>query len=486
MSDRFEPIDIAVIGGGISGLACAFWAKQKGRSVALFEASPDIGGSITTTRAGNRIADGGPQSFAVSDAFLQLVEDAGLNAAVIDSAPQAAMAYIYHGGRLHAAPRSPQTLIGTSLLSPVAKLRLLAEPFIAKSTADDESVAAFVRRRVGGAVLDRLVAPFVSGVYAGDPAKLSVRSAFPMMAQFERDEGSIIRGAMRRKRAAASAPDTGSESTDRADTQTNGATEASAGERSSSLNQPSRPRRNVGFRGGNDVLPRTLAARLGSDFTVNAPVKALWQRGQWMEMLVKGHSGDERIVAKSVVIATPAKAAAELLELLEPGAAKALRAIMHPCVVQIALAYPKGAVGVAIDGFGFLPARGSGMRILGCVWNSAMFADRCPPDEVLVTVFLGGVLDPTAASQTDEELARIAHADVAKVMRINAAPTVVAGFRWQEAIPQYNLGHAERLRAIDAGLSRLPNVHLCGNYLRGPSVPECIALAREVSGALQR
>ncbi|MBV8595723.1 MAG: protoporphyrinogen oxidase, partial [Candidatus Eremiobacteraeota bacterium] len=426
----------------------------KGRSVALFEASPDVGGSITTTRANNRIADGGPQSFTVSEALLQLVEDAGLHAAMIDSAPEAATPYIYHAGRLRAAPRSPQTLIATSLLSPAAKLRLLAEPFIAKSTTEDESVAAFVRRRVGGAVLDRLVAPFVSGVYAGDPAKLSLRSAFPMMAQFERDDGSIIRGALRRQRAAVAAQ------------------------------EPARRRRSLGFRGGNDVLPRTLAARLGSDFTVNAQVKALWQRGQWMEMLVGGHGGDERVVAKSVVIATPAKAAADLLALLEPQAAKMLQAIEHPSVVQIALAYPKSAVGVALDGFGFLPARGSGMRILGCVWNSAMFPDRCPPDEVLVTVFLGGVLDPSASSLTDEELARIAHADVAKVMRVSTAPAVVAGFRWQDAIPQYNLGHADRLRTIDAGLARLPNVRLCGNYLRGPSVPECIALAREVSDTL--
>jgi oxygen-dependent protoporphyrinogen oxidase len=448
MSDRFEPIDVAVIGGGISGLACAFWAKHKGRSVALFEASPDVGGCITTMRAGQRTADGGPQSFLVSEAFTQLVNDAGLDAALVPS--QASAAYIYHGGRLHAAPRSPQTLLGTSLLSPAAKLRLLAEPFIGKNTAEDESVAAFVRRRAGGAVLDRLVTPFVSGVYAGDPARLSVRSAFPMMAQLERDDGSIIRGALRHRRAGRA---------------------------------PVR-RQSVGFRGGNDVLPRTLAARLGADFTVNAPVKAVWQRGQWMEMLVGGHGGDERVVARTVVIATAARAAGDLLEPLEPEAARALRAIEYPAVVQIALAYPKAAVGIETDGFGFLAARGSDLAILGCVWNSAMFPDRCPSDEVLVTAFLAGARNPTVAGQTDEALARAAHADVAKVMRIQAAPTVVSGFRWQEAIPQYNLGHAERLRTIEAGLARLPNVRLCGNYLRGPSVPECLALAREVSATL--
>jgi oxygen-dependent protoporphyrinogen oxidase len=113
-----------------------------------------------------------------------------------------------------------------------------------------------------------------------------------------------------------------------------------------------------------------------------------------------------------------------------------------------------------------------------------MFTDRCPADEVLVTAFLGGVLDPSVSAQTDEELARTAHADISRIMHINATPAVVAGFRWQEAIPQYNIGHAERLDTIEAGLARLPHVRLCGNYLRGPSVPECIALAREVSATL--
>jgi protoporphyrinogen/coproporphyrinogen III oxidase len=457
VSEGFEPIDVAVVGGGISGLACALWAKRKGRTVALFESSPDVGGSITTHRNGRYIADGGPQSFLVSEAFSQLVRDAGLESHLLPSAPEAATPYIYHSGRLHIAPRSPQRLIATSLLSPLAKLRLLAEPLVSQSLADDESVASFVRRRAGGAVLDRLVAPFVTGVYAGDPAALSVRSAFPIVAQFEREHGSIIRGAMRmRKKSQTRSPS------------------AAAGRRQS-----------VGFAGGNDVLPRTLAIRLGADFTVNAPVKAMWQRGRWMELLVGGQTADDRVIAKVVVLATPARAAGTLLEPFEPAVAAALRAIDYPPVVQIAMAYPKNAIGVALDGFGFLTTRSSGLRILGCVWNSAMFPDRCPPDELLLTVFLGGSMDAAIVGHSDEELARIAHEDVSRAMRIkDASPKIVAGFRWQEAIAQYTLGHAVRKAAIESGLARLPQVRLCGNYLRGPSVPDCIALAREVATAL--
>ncbi len=455
MSEGLEPLDVAVVGGGISGLACAFWAKQHGRSVALFEASPDVGGSITTLRSGPYIADGGPQSFLVSEAFTQLIRDAGLEQVVLLASPAAATPYIYHHGRLMPAPRSPQTLIATPLLSPLAKLRIVGDLLVARNDAEDESVAAFVTRRAGREVLDNMVAPFVAGIFAGDAEKLSVRSAFPMMAEFERDHGSVVRGAVARRRNAAT-----------------------------TTHAPPR-RQSIGFRGGNDVLPRMLAARLASDFTVNAKVEAIWQRGQWMELLVAGQPG-QRHMAKTIVLATPARVSADLLDRLEARAASALRAIEHPTVVQIAIAYPRDAVGVPLDGFGFLASRREGLKILGCVWNSAMFPDRCPADEVLVTSFLGGATDPGVAGQSDEELARAVHKDLTRALKIKeVAPHVVAGFRWQEAIPQYNLGHARRLSTIETSLARLPNVRLAGNYLSGPSVPDCIKRARDVAASLE-
>jgi protoporphyrinogen/coproporphyrinogen III oxidase len=451
MNEAFEPIDVAVVGGGISGLACAFWAKKNGRSVALFEASPDVGGSITTFRNAGYIADGGPQSFLVSDSFAQLVSDAKLDQFMLPTSPTATTPYIYRRGRLIAVPRSPQTLATTALLSPLAKLRILGEPIVGKGEEEDETVAAFVTRRAGHEILDAVVDPFVAGIFAGDARKLSARSAFPAMTEFEREHGSIVRGAIARMK----------------DARKNGT--------------PFARRKSVGFQGGNDVLPRALAAHLANDFTVNAEVKAIWQRGQWMELLAAGQP-DERVIAKTIVLATPARAAASLLEPLEPKAAAALRAIESPTVVQIALAYPRDAVGVPLNGFGFLTSRQEEVRILGCVWNSAMFPDRCPPDEVLVTAFLGGATDAAAAALSDEELAKAAHNDLVRVLRIqNAMPHVVTGFRWHEAIPQYNVGHGERIRIISECVARLPNVKLCGNYLRGPSVSDCIKLAHEVA-----
>jgi oxygen-dependent protoporphyrinogen oxidase len=454
MSEGFEPLDVAVIGGGISGLACGFWLKKKGRKVALFEASPDVGGSITTLRNGRYIADGGPQSFLASEPFTQLVHDAQLDQFMLPASSSATTPYIYHRDKLVAVPRSLQMLAGTALLSPFAKFRILGEPLAGKSAEEDETVAAFVTRRTGSEVLDAMVAPFVSGIFAGDPEKLSVRSAFPMAVELERDHGSLLRGALARMKAV----------------RKNGA--------------PPARRASVGFRGGNDLLPRVLAAYLGNDFTVNARVKAMWQRGQWMELLIAGDP-DARVIAKTIVLATPAHAAADLLEPLEPNAAKALRAIDSPTVVQIAFVYPRDAVGVPLNGFGFLASRREGLKILGCVWNSSMFPDRCPPEEVLVTSFLGGTTDPSVADQSDEMLAKAVHKDLQRTLHIgNVAPHIVTGFRWQEAIPQYNVGHADRMGIINKSLARLPQVKLCGNYLRGPSVPDCIKLAAEVAATV--
>lgn len=449
----FQPIDVAVVGGGISGLACAFWAKERGLSLSLYEASPEVGGSIQSLRTDQYVADGGPQSFLVSGSFSKLIKDARLDDLMMPAAPGAARPYLFHGGKLTEVPQSPPQALRSSLLSLSAKVRLLNEPFIAASDADDESVAAFVRRRAGDEVLHSVVAPFVSGTFAGDASKLSMRSAFPAVAELERQHGSVLRGAFAKMKAS----------------RKNGSS-------------PRRP--SVGFRGGNDALPKVVAHRLGTDCRVNSPVKALWQRGQWWEILIGG-SPEQRVVAKSVVLATPAPVTAELLAPLDAQLAKQLRGVEYPTVVQIAMAYPRDGIGVPLDGFGFLASRHERLKILGCVWNSVMFPDRCPKEEVLVTAFMGGATDRSVASQSDDELARLAHQDLTRVMKIkDTLPHIVAGFRWQEAIPQYNVGHANRMRIVDEGMARLPRVHLCGNYLRGPSVADCIKLAQDVSDKL--
>lgn len=440
-------MDAAVIGGGISGLTCAFWLKRRGLSVLLLEATGQVGGCIQSLRTGSYVADGGPQSFIASDDFLALLHEAQLGEFTERADPHASQPYVFHRGRLVPVPRGPRDVLRTPLLSVGGKLRLLAEPFIAKRKAhSDESIASFVRRRGGSQVLESFVEPFVGGIFAGDTTNLSMQSVFPAAVQLERTHGSVVQGALKQMRAA----------------------------------KP-RSRITVGFRGGNDALPKVIASQLGTDVRTNSPIKSIWQRGEWLELLVDD-SAATRIVARAVVLATPAAVSADLVKLFDPQLAGEFAAIGSPPVVQIVLAYPRDAIGVPLDGFGFLAARKEGLRILGCVFNSAMFSDRCPKDQVLLTAFLGGATDPQVYEKNDAELARLTHADLQRVLKIaNVAPSIVAGFRWPQAIPQYSLGHAERIKMIETALGAIPHLYLCGNYLRNPSVPECCRLAKAVA-----
>jgi oxygen-dependent protoporphyrinogen oxidase len=418
------------------------------------EAASEFGGCIGTLRTGTYVADRGPQSLVATPELMDLVRVLGLEDRVVRPAPTATRRYIYRHGRLTAMPTSPSGLIGTPLLSTGAKLRLLVEPFISRRSEDaDESIASFVARRAGAEVVDAIAAPFVSGTYAGDPARLSMSSTLPALVRLEQEHSSIIRGflAERRKRD----PD-----------------------------RPSMRPDIIGFIDGNATLVDALAKSLDTRAYANARVDRIRLRGAGFALDCDGLP-EHTIEAPKVIIATPADVAAMLLEPLEPQAAAALRAIESPPLAQVVLAYPRSSVGVALDGFGFLTCRDEGVRSLGAVWNSAIFQGRCPDDEALLTVFLGGATDLEIAQCGDADLARIAHSDVSRVMHISEAkPKVIAGFRWTAAIPQYTIGHQRRLATIIAGVGRIPGLALIGNYLKSPSVADCTGQAAETAQAL--
>jgi oxygen-dependent protoporphyrinogen oxidase len=443
VSGLFESLDAIVIGGGITGLTAAHALRNAGRRVALLEAAPVFGGCMGTLRNGPYVADMGPQTIVATQEVQELVDELGLRERVLRTEPAAKKRYIYRGGRLMPVPAGPGELIVTPLLSAGAKWRLLAEPFIARRTDDvDESIASFVARRAGPELVDAVVGPAVSGVFAGDPARLSVRSALPALVKFEREYGSVTRGFLAQRRE---------------------------------LGRTPQARDMIGFTGGNATLIDTLVGRLQSHAYTNARVTRIFQRGAGFALECDGLP-ERSIEAARVIIATSAGSAGYLLEPLEPGAAAALHAIESPPLAQVVVAYPRASVGVPLDGFGFLACRNEGVRMLGAVWNSVIFRERCPDDEVLLTAFLGGATDPAVAQCTDAELANIAHQDLLCTMHIrdDVKPKVIAGFRWASAIPQYAIAHEQRLAQIAKGMGRIPGLFLSGNYLDGARVADCI------------
>jgi oxygen-dependent protoporphyrinogen oxidase len=440
-----DDVDVAIVGAGISGLACAFACRTLGMRVAVFEAADGPGGCIKSLRVDGYLVEGGPQNFVSSPALNDLVDALGIRADMMASSPYAKLRYVLTRRGLIAVPASPPALIWSRLLSTRAKLRLLREPFVAaRASGDDESVASFVRRRAGDEVADVVAGPFLAGINAGDPEKISVRSMFPALERMEREYGSVLRGLRK-----AGIP----------------------GARPISFS----------FKKGNNALPATLAAALGDSLSLRSAVERIaFEPGA--AVVSVGGDRPRSVRAARVVIAAPAKIAAHLLAPFAQDAARELNTIDYAPVVQLALAYPRTSIGVPLDGFGFLTSLESNARILGAVWNSAVFPTRSDADDVLVTAFVGGARDPATTKGSDDELAQIADEDLHRAMKIDRTGLrTVAVFRWPEGIPQYNLGHDRRVRLIETEMARHPAVILCGNYLRGLSVSDCVRQAREVA-----
>lgn len=447
--------DAIIIGAGLSGLVAAHRLKQMGRRVLLLESGDRIGGLIQSLDVEGFLIEQGPNSLRGTHELLDLVDELGLGEELVRADPRAP-AYVYFDGQLHAVPMSLPALIRTGLLSTGAKLRLLREPFVrVRRDAAEESIAAFVRRRLGGEVLDRLVAPFLSGVYAGDPDDLSVQACFPRLAAFEREAGSIFRGAIRAARASKREPP----------------------------KRSLRPYRLCSFRAGLRTLTQSLAERLGGDLWTGARIERI---APGFEIPIVHRGEPMRLACDSLLVATPAFAAANLLGECAADAAALLAEIPYNSIASVPLAYRAEQLRRALDGFGFLAPRGETLRMLGSIWNSSLFAGRAPDGWIVTTNFIGGATDPDAVRLSDDELARVVHADLQRVLGLAGEPRPLPITRYPRAIPQYTLGHAARVAKIEAAMNNHPGLWLAGNYLHGVSLGDCIQNAEVVAAAIDQ
>ena len=446
-------LDAIIIGAGISGLVAAHRLKKMGHRILLIENSDRVGGVIQSLDAEGFLIEQGPNSLRGTHELLDLVEELDLGEELVTADPRAP-AYVYAAGQLHAVPMSPPALIKTRLLSNRAKLRLLREPFIKPRTADgEESIASFVRRRLGDEILNRMVAPFLSGVYAGDPERLSVEACFPRLAELESNAGSIVRGAIRAMR--------------------------SSNNRTEKPKRSLRPYRLCSFRRGLDALTETLAERLGESLLTEARVLQIEQKNSF-EVALEHRNEIKTLTSPALVVAAPASAAAQLLKTRAPRIGALLSEIEYASLASVPLAYAGDQVSRRLDGFGFLAPRSEGLRTLGSIWNSSLFRERAPEGWVMTTNFIGGATDPEAVKLSDDELIGTVHNDLSKVLGITGKPRRLPITRYERAIPQYNLGHRARVAEIESLLKNHPGLWLAGNYLHGVSLGDCIKNAEGI------
>jgi oxygen-dependent protoporphyrinogen oxidase len=396
----------------------------------------------------------------------KLVRELNLESEFLGGDPNAKR-YILRDGRLHLAPFSPGGALTTRLIGRQSKYRLLSEVLRnSQPPAAEESLAEFVERKFGAEVLDYLVDPFISTVFFGDARKMGMQSAFPDLAEWERSRGSVVRGALRtyKSKRNARASDAG---TARGD----------SGAKHGGLYVTDALPTLGSFKSGMATLAEKLAEKLGEDVHFGAQVESVTATGKgiagsestWQIRV----SGGEEFSAAAVVFATPAYLAASLLQQSAPKLAALLAAIEHAPMGVVSSAYDRKQVRHALDGFGFMVPRRECLHTVCTFWNSSLFPSHAPQGSVLMTSFVrtdtGGLM-----TASYDVFAQMVEAENAKILGITGTPIERTVWRYPRALPQYNVGHARRVKEIREAKNSSPGIGLAGNYLTGRSIGDCV------------
>jgi oxygen-dependent protoporphyrinogen oxidase len=465
MSATGTAYPVIVVGAGISGLTIAWHLQQAGLPVLVLDAGSVPGGTIGTIRQDGFQIETGPNSTLQKpghedDAIGRVLAGLGIEHRKRCANPQAEIRYILRDGRLLPLPGSPLAFAGTPLFSWQAKLRLLLEPWIRAATRE-ETLADFVRRRLGQEFLDYTVEPFISGVYAGDPYRLSATAAVPRIHTLEQKYGSLIRGAM------------------------------AMGKINRKVGMPRGTL--ISFDDGMAVLPTSLASALHPGaLQLRSNVTRISRDGEQWQIYWNtqeddgGQGGCTTHTARchQLVLAIPAYRAAPLVATLAPEASTLLQSIPYAAVVSAATGYQRRQVAHGLNGFGFLVPRRESMRILGTLFSSTLFERRAPDDTVLLTTFIGGARDVAAFHAPDAVLLATIGDNLNRCLSIDGPPQFASLQRHPWAIPQYVMGHLERIAALDRILAPYSGLYLQANWRGGVSVSDCMRNAERVAGTI--
>lgn len=451
---------VVIVGGGIAGLSAAYYAVKKSREqeldvkVTLLESDARWGGKITTervdTEGGRFIIEGGPDTFLAAKPYaVALCEELGLAKRLQGTNPHRRNTYVLNGGKLlplpdglaMMIPTNVPAMLKTGLMSWPGKARMGLDFLLPPAPLDgDESLGAFVSRRLGREAYENLIEPLMSGIYAGDGDRLSLASTFPYLRELEIKYGSLARGALNMR------------------SRSHGKT--LPGSRSAFLTPST---------GLSEIVEALIHRLQDADLRLNTRASRISNIDS--AYVVELEAG-EALQADSVILATPAYVSAGLLDAFDPELASALRAIPYASTATVSLAYRESDLARQLDGYGYVIPRRAGRRALACTWTSTKFPHRAPQGYALIRVFAGRAGQSLPWNEPD--LLSLAREELRLTLGITADPLLARVFMWDKAMPQYNLGHPDLLKRIDAAAGDHPGLALAGNGYRGIGIPDCI------------
>ncbi|MBP7274596.1 MAG: protoporphyrinogen oxidase [Kiritimatiellae bacterium] len=459
---------VVIIGGGIAGLACAFRLKQRieaaraDTELLLLEADDRTGGKLVTVRADGFVVEGGPDSFIrQKPEGEQLCRDAGLGGQLQPSRDEQYRTRLLNRGRLTpfpdgfrlAVPTKLWPFVKSPLISPIGKLRMGLDLVLPRRREDgDESLSEFITRRLGREALERIAGPIMSGIYVGDPDRLSVRSTFPMFVELERKYGSLTRGILRARRMTRNRP-------------------------AASVF--------VSLRTGMGALADALTSALGERVRLGVRVDNLTPEaeGGFSVGGVEADGARRTIRADHVVLCVPAHEAARLVRPWNPGIASELEAIRYAPSAVVSLAYPDQILKECVDGggFGFVVPRRESSRILALTWSSRKFTDRAPEGHQLLRAFVGGARHPELAELSESEIDAMVREEIQRILGIRQPPLKTWVWKWPRGNPQFEVGHEARVDGLERRVLQIPGLHLAGAGYRGLGIPDCAKQALRVA-----